>query len=174
MKGDTKMDNENNIAPASTIRRVDIRWKCRNCGYIHNRLQPPAECPTCNVTRLNFEKIETPLGPTNVTSTQSIIKDKTGTDRTNDQTASEAPYKHPSSLGSSNTYQETKPSSINSENKKRTQVAIKTYHIEDRFFAHTWINAEADIKKMLEDGWTIESTSTVASGYIYLTVVFTK
>jgi rubrerythrin len=24
-----------------------VRWKCRNCGYVHEGLEPPVECPAC-------------------------------------------------------------------------------------------------------------------------------
>jgi rubrerythrin len=30
-------------------------WKCRNCGYIAEGLEPPAKCPACLVDRKEFE-----------------------------------------------------------------------------------------------------------------------
>ncbi|MFA5413499.1 MAG: rubrerythrin family protein [Patescibacteria group bacterium] len=32
-----------------------IRWKCLNCGYIHEGTEPPAKCPACNEPRAFYE-----------------------------------------------------------------------------------------------------------------------
>lgn len=28
-------------------REKDVKWRCRNCGYIHEGVEPPKECPAC-------------------------------------------------------------------------------------------------------------------------------
>ncbi len=33
----------------------DIRWKCRNCGYIHEGSEAPDECPACEHPQAHFE-----------------------------------------------------------------------------------------------------------------------
>jgi rubrerythrin len=35
-----------------------VRWKCRNCGYIHEGKTPPAKCPACEHPESYFEVIE--------------------------------------------------------------------------------------------------------------------
>lgn len=32
-----------------------VRWKCRNCGYIHEGTEAPQECPACAHPRAYFE-----------------------------------------------------------------------------------------------------------------------
>jgi rubrerythrin len=32
-----------------------VRWKCRNCGYIHEGNEPPDECPACDHAKAYFE-----------------------------------------------------------------------------------------------------------------------
>ena len=32
-----------------------VRWKCNNCGYIHEGLEAPEECPACQHPRAYFE-----------------------------------------------------------------------------------------------------------------------
>jgi len=32
-----------------------VRWKCRNCGYIHEGKTPPAKCPACEHPEAFFE-----------------------------------------------------------------------------------------------------------------------
>ena len=32
-----------------------IYWKCRNCGYIHEGIEPPEECPVCKHPKAYFE-----------------------------------------------------------------------------------------------------------------------
>ncbi len=35
-----------------------VRWKCRNCGYIHEGKTPPAKCPACEHPEAYFEIVE--------------------------------------------------------------------------------------------------------------------
>ncbi len=32
-----------------------VRWKCRNCGYVHEGTEPPAQCPACKHPKDHFE-----------------------------------------------------------------------------------------------------------------------
>jgi rubrerythrin len=32
-----------------------VKWKCRNCGYIHEGNEPPDECPACAHAKAYFE-----------------------------------------------------------------------------------------------------------------------
>lgn len=32
-----------------------VRWKCRNCGYIHEGIEAPDECPSCAHPKAYFE-----------------------------------------------------------------------------------------------------------------------
>jgi rubrerythrin len=32
-----------------------IKWKCRNCGYVHTGKEPPETCPACKHPRAHFE-----------------------------------------------------------------------------------------------------------------------
>lgn len=32
-----------------------VRWKCRNCGYIHEGTEAPEKCPACNHPQAYFE-----------------------------------------------------------------------------------------------------------------------
>lgn len=32
-----------------------VKWRCRNCGYIHEGLEAPAVCPACNHPQAYFE-----------------------------------------------------------------------------------------------------------------------
>jgi len=32
-----------------------VRWRCRNCGYIHEGPEAPVECPACNHPRAYYE-----------------------------------------------------------------------------------------------------------------------
>lgn len=47
------MDNLNN----NRIFRRDevVKWRCRNCGYIHEGNEPPEKCPACDHSRAYFE-----------------------------------------------------------------------------------------------------------------------
>jgi len=35
-----------------------VRWKCRNCGYIHEGKNPPKKCPACEHAEEYFEVVE--------------------------------------------------------------------------------------------------------------------
>ncbi len=35
-----------------------VRWKCRNCGYIHEGKNPPQKCPACEHAEEYFEVVE--------------------------------------------------------------------------------------------------------------------
>ena len=35
-----------------------VRWKCRNCGYIHEGKTPPVKCPACEHPEAFFELLE--------------------------------------------------------------------------------------------------------------------
>lgn len=35
-----------------------VRWKCRNCGYIHEGKNPPQKCPACEHPEAFFEVVE--------------------------------------------------------------------------------------------------------------------
>jgi rubrerythrin len=32
-----------------------VKWKCRNCGYVHTGTEPPELCPACKHARSHFE-----------------------------------------------------------------------------------------------------------------------
>ena len=32
-----------------------VKWKCRNCGYIHQGTEAPAKCPVCGFSRNYYE-----------------------------------------------------------------------------------------------------------------------
>ena len=36
-------------------RETPVRWKCRNCGYIHEAADTPARCPACDHAQAHFE-----------------------------------------------------------------------------------------------------------------------
>jgi rubrerythrin len=35
-----------------------VKWRCRNCGYIHEGTEPPGVCPACDHPRTYFEIIK--------------------------------------------------------------------------------------------------------------------
>ncbi len=35
----------------------EIKWKCRNCGYIHTGKEAPNECPCCKHPQAHFERL---------------------------------------------------------------------------------------------------------------------
>jgi len=46
----------NNVHQGKVFRKDEkIVWKCRNCGYIHEGIEPPEECPACAHPRAYFE-----------------------------------------------------------------------------------------------------------------------
>jgi len=51
----------NNIDTGSVFKRGEpVRWVCRNCGYVHEGIEPPNECPACAHPKAYYE-----LEPTN-------------------------------------------------------------------------------------------------------------
>ena len=45
-----------NIEKGRVFRRENVvRWKCRNCGYIHEGTEAPEECPACAHPKTYFE-----------------------------------------------------------------------------------------------------------------------
>jgi rubrerythrin len=36
-------------------RPQSVRWRCRNCGFIHEGAEAPAKCPCCEHPRAFFE-----------------------------------------------------------------------------------------------------------------------
>lgn len=45
-----------NMDSGSVFRRAEKKkWHCRNCGYIHEGTEPPAECPACKHPRAHYE-----------------------------------------------------------------------------------------------------------------------
>ena len=35
-----------------------VRWKCRNCGYVHKGTEAPEECPACGFPQSYYELME--------------------------------------------------------------------------------------------------------------------
>jgi len=48
---------ENDMVENDTIykRSEAIKWKCTVCGYIHEGIEPPAQCPVCKHAREYYE-----------------------------------------------------------------------------------------------------------------------
>ncbi|MGQ9561589.1 MAG: rubrerythrin [Candidatus Oleimicrobiaceae bacterium] len=45
-----------NVAQGRVFRReAPVRWKCNNCGYIHEGAEAPEKCPACLHPREHFE-----------------------------------------------------------------------------------------------------------------------
>ena len=45
-----------NIEKGRVFKREEVvRWKCRNCGYVHEGVEPPEVCPACAHPRAYFE-----------------------------------------------------------------------------------------------------------------------
>ncbi|NLJ73661.1 MAG: rubrerythrin family protein [Firmicutes bacterium] len=38
-------------------RDTPIKWHCRNCGYIHEGIEPPEVCPACDHPRAYYEEL---------------------------------------------------------------------------------------------------------------------
>jgi len=36
-------------------RETPVKWKCRNCGYVHEGTEPPEKCPACAHPKAYFE-----------------------------------------------------------------------------------------------------------------------
>lgn len=47
------LDNLNNDRVLK--RDMVVKWKCRNCGYIHEGKEPPEECPACAHPKAYYE-----------------------------------------------------------------------------------------------------------------------
>lgn len=39
-------------------REVSIKWKCRNCGYVHEGKEAPLKCPACKHPQAYYEILE--------------------------------------------------------------------------------------------------------------------
>jgi ferredoxin-thioredoxin reductase catalytic subunit/rubredoxin len=48
------------VAPGRTLKTVLPVWRCRVCGYLCAREQPPEVCPVCKVKKDRFERF--PMG----------------------------------------------------------------------------------------------------------------
>ncbi|MFC2070787.1 rubrerythrin [Chloroflexota bacterium] len=45
-----------NVKEGKVFRRdIEVRWKCRNCGYIHKGTEAPEECPACAFPQSYYE-----------------------------------------------------------------------------------------------------------------------
>lgn len=45
-----------NIKTGKVFQRdTAVKWRCRNCGYIHEGKEPPEQCPACAHPRAHFE-----------------------------------------------------------------------------------------------------------------------
>ena len=45
-----------NIETGKVFKRgKPVKWRCRNCGYIHEGTEPPEECPACAHPKAYFE-----------------------------------------------------------------------------------------------------------------------
>jgi len=45
-----------NVKNGEVFKRTEIKkWKCLNCGYIHEGTEPPKVCPSCNHSQAYFE-----------------------------------------------------------------------------------------------------------------------
>lgn len=38
-------------------RETPIKWHCRNCGYVHEGIEPPEVCPACDHPRAYYEEL---------------------------------------------------------------------------------------------------------------------
>jgi rubrerythrin len=36
---------------------MNVKWRCRNCGYNHEGNEPPDACPACAHPKAHFELI---------------------------------------------------------------------------------------------------------------------
>jgi len=45
-----------NVAEGKVLRKPEVvRWKCRNCGYVHEGKEAPKECPACKHPQSFYE-----------------------------------------------------------------------------------------------------------------------
>ena len=46
----------NNVKAGQVFQRdIAVRWKCRNCGYVHKGKEAPEKCPSCAHAQGYFE-----------------------------------------------------------------------------------------------------------------------
>jgi len=55
MKKDTKKLAENIANDVVFKKSEKIKWKCGNCGYIHEGTEAPEKCPACVHPKSYFE-----------------------------------------------------------------------------------------------------------------------
>ncbi len=49
----------NNLEEGKVFKKDKVvRWKCRNCGYVHEGTEAPEKCPICGAPRKMFRLIE--------------------------------------------------------------------------------------------------------------------
>ncbi len=47
-----------NISDGTVFKKeASIKWHCRNCGYIHEDVEAPKECPACTHPQPHFEEL---------------------------------------------------------------------------------------------------------------------
>jgi Rubrerythrin len=47
-----------NIKRDTVFRRpAPVKWKCRNCGYVHTGVEPPEVCPACAHPKAYYEEL---------------------------------------------------------------------------------------------------------------------
>ncbi len=45
-----------NVREGKVFKKAEVvRWKCRNCGYVHEGAEAPEKCPACDVEQSYFE-----------------------------------------------------------------------------------------------------------------------
>jgi len=45
-----------NVQEGRVFRRNEVvKWRCRNCGYIHEGKEAPEKCPACDHPRAHYE-----------------------------------------------------------------------------------------------------------------------
>lgn len=50
-----------NIKQGEVFKRPQpVKWKCNNCGYVHEGLEAPGTCPACNHPQAHFELLCNP------------------------------------------------------------------------------------------------------------------
>lgn len=50
-----------NIEDGAVFKREEsVRWKCRNCGYVHEGTEAPEECPACKHPQAHYEVFTEP------------------------------------------------------------------------------------------------------------------
>jgi rubrerythrin len=47
-----------NVKRDTVFRRpAPVKWKCRNCGYVHEGVEPPEVCPACAHPKAYYEEL---------------------------------------------------------------------------------------------------------------------